>query len=97
MLSGLPRFFKGVGIDPLVTRKAIPKHRDILSEELLISVVLNAAEDEMTWLDAVHFIIEVRRRKGDGYVAVLIWVHDQQWRYYVYRVHVMASRGRSKL
>ena len=51
----------------------------------------------MTWLDADHFIIEVRRRKGDGYVAVLIWVHDQRWRYYVYRVHVMASRGRSKL
>jgi hypothetical protein len=96
-LSGLERFFKGVGIDPLVTRKAIPKHKDILSEELLISVVLNATEEEMTWLDADHFIIEVRRRKGDGYVAVLIWIHDQRWRYYVYRVHVMASRGRSKL
>jgi len=96
-LSGFGRFVKGVGIDPLVTRKAIPKHKAILSEELLISVVLNATEDEMTWLDADHFIIEVRRRKGDGYVAVLIWVHDQGWRYYVYRVHVMASRGRSKL
>jgi hypothetical protein len=94
-LSGFERFVKGVGIDPLVARKAIPKHKDILSEELLISVVLNATEDEMTWLDADHFIIEVRRRKGGGYV--LIWVHDQRWRYYVYRVHVMASRGRSKL
>jgi len=70
-LSGFERFVKGVGIDPLVARKAIPKHKGILSEELLIS--------------------------GGGYVAVLIWVHDQRWRYYVYRVHVMASRGRSKL
>ena len=96
-MSGFERFIKGVGIDPLVARKAIPKHKGILSEELLISVVLNATEDEMTWLDADHFIIEVRRRKGGGYVAVLIWVHDQRWRYYVYRVHVVASRGRSKL
>ena len=71
-MSGFERFVKGVGIDPLVARKAIPKHKDILSEELLISVVLNATEDEMTWLDADHFIIEVRRRKGGGYVAVLI-------------------------
>lgn len=86
-----------MGIDPLVARKAIPKHRAILSEEFLISVVLNATKEEMTWLDADHFIIEVRRRKGDGYVAVLIWVHDQRWRYYIYRAHVMASRGRSKL
>jgi hypothetical protein len=96
-LSGFERFVKGVVIDPLVARKAILKHKDILSEELLISVVLNATEDEMAWLDADHFIVEVRRRKGGGYVAVLIWVHDQRWRYYVYRVHVMASRGRSKL
>lgn len=86
-----------MGIDPLVTRKAIPKHRDILSEELLISVVLNATEDEMTWLDAAHFVIDVRRRKGNGYVAVIVWVHDQGWRYYVYRVHVMAPRGRSNV
>jgi len=83
---------KGVGIDPLVVRKAISKHRDILSEEYLISVVLNAAEDEVTWLDEAHFIVEVRRRKGGGFVSVLVWVHDQGWRYYVYRVHVTACR-----
>jgi hypothetical protein len=96
-LSGFEGFVKDVGIDPLVARKAIPKHKEILSEEFLISVVLNSTEDEITWLDADHYIIEVRRRKGNGYVAVLVWVHDQGWRYYVYRVHVMACRGRSKL
>ena len=60
-----------MGIDPLVARKAIPKHKGILSEELLISVVLNATEDEMTWLDADHFIIEVMRRKGGGMLRFL--------------------------
>jgi len=84
---------KGVGIDPLVVKKSIPKHRNILSEEYLISVVLNATEDEMTWLDGAHFIVEVRRRKNKGYVSVLVWVHDQGWRYYIYRVHVMACHG----
>jgi len=81
---------KGVGIDSLVIRKAIPKHKDILSEEYLISIVLNATEDEITRLDTNHFIVEVRRRKNKGYVSVLVWVHDQGWRYYVYRVHVIA-------
>jgi len=81
---------KGVGIDPLVVKKAIPKHRDILSEEYLISIVLNATEDEITQIDEFHFIVEVRRRKNKGYVSVLVWVHDQGWRYYVYRVHVVA-------
>jgi len=84
---------KGVGIDPLVVKKAIPKHRDILSEEYLVSIVLNATEDEITRLDSEHFIVEVRRKKDKGYVSVLVWVHDQGWRYYVYRVHVMACRG----
>ena len=84
---------KGVGIDPLVVRKAIPKHKDVLSEEYLISIVLNATDDEITWLDEVHFIVEVRRRKNKGHVSVLVWVHDQGWRYYVYRVHVMACHG----
>jgi hypothetical protein len=81
---------KGVGIDPLVVRKAIPKHKDVLSEEYLISMVLNATEDEMTILDDDHFIVAVKRKKNKGYVTVLVWVHDQKWRYYVYRVHVMA-------
>ncbi len=91
-LSEFGSFGKGVGLDPLVVRKAIPKHRDILSEEYLISIVLNATEDEITRLDRDHFIVEVRRKKNGGYVAVLVWVHDQKWRYYVYRVHVMACR-----
>ena len=92
-LSGLSEFGsvgKGVGIDRLVVRKAISRHRDILSEEYLISVVLNATEDDTTRLNENHFIVEIRRRKNKGRVAVLVWVHDQGWRYYVYRVHVMA-------
>jgi len=89
-LSEFGSFGKGVGIDRLVVSKAISRHRDILSEEYLISVVLNATEDEITRLDRDHFIVEVRRRKNKGCVAVLVWIHDQGWRFYVYRVHVMA-------
>jgi hypothetical protein len=76
-LSEFGSFGKGVGIDRLVVSGAISRHRDILSEEYLVSVVLNATEDEITRLDMDHFIVEVRRRRNRGYVAVLVWVHDQ--------------------
>lgn len=91
----MPKFsvkWKSVGIDSLVTKKAIPKHRKFLSEEYLISAVLNATEDEITIIDAAHFIVELRRKKDGGIVTVLVWVHDQNWRYYIYRVHVTPCR-----
>jgi hypothetical protein len=45
-LSEFGSFGKGVGIDRLVVSRAISRHRDILSEEYLISVVSNATDDE---------------------------------------------------
>jgi len=79
---------KPIGIDPYVSKKAISKHKDILSEQILISAVLNATGDQITPLDSFHFIVSLRRKTDRKFVTVLIWVHDQGWRYYIYGAHV---------
>ncbi len=77
-----------IEIDPYVSEKSIPKHRAILSEEFILSAVRNALPSQITSIDGNRFLVTVRRRKNSGFVSVLIYVHDQGWRVYVYGMHV---------
>lgn len=64
----------------------LSSHR-FVSEETIISVVINAPLTERKYSDNDHFQVTFRRRKNSKFVNITLWIVEKSTTFLVYKMH----------
>jgi len=64
----------------------LSSHR-FVSEETIISIVINAPLSERNYLKDGSFQITFRRRKNSRFVNVTLWIDERSTTFFVFKMH----------
>ena len=68
------------------------KRHDFMSEEVIIGVILNAPESERRYTSDDHFEIDFYRNNKRHTLKIMLWVHERDIKYMVYKAHCKSKR-----
>jgi hypothetical protein len=76
---------KPVLISP-ASYRGLQRHR-FISEEVIISIILNCPTSERKYSDDNRFQIVFKRRKNGKFVKITLWVEERKDSFYVGKLH----------